>query len=247
MKKAILSLSGGLDSTCLLLHLLSKGYEVKCYSFDYGQRHQIELKKVKENISFLKSIGFLKNRLQHQVINLRDVFSESNSSLHQDSMTEIPQGHYADVSMKSTVVENRNIIFASIIYGKALAWADKTGEKIDIFLGIHSGDHEIYPDCRPESRLAAELCFKISNYNSHLVSYKAPFESLDKSEVLSVGLQSMEEQELSSSEIEYILSHTHTCYSPNEKGESCGKCGSCVERLEAFEINKLEDPIKYVK
>lgn len=137
MKKAILSLSGGLDSTCLLMYLLSNDYEVKSYSFQYGQKHQVELEKVKRNIEFLKGKGF---KLSHQIIDLRDCFSDSNSSLHVGG-APIPEGHYAEENMKSTVIENRNVIFSAIIYGKALSWANKTESNVDVFLGLHSGDH----------------------------------------------------------------------------------------------------------
>ena len=171
MKKAVLSFSGGLDSTCLLLHLLAYDYEVKCISFDYGQRHKVELEKAQENVEFLREKGFV---IEHQILDVKDIFSDSTSSLQPKSGVDVPEGHYEDVTMKATVVENRNIIFSSIVYGKALAWANRTEEKVDIFLGIHFGDHDIYPDCREESRLAAELCFRISNWNSERVSYNAP-------------------------------------------------------------------------
>lgn len=137
MKKAIISLSGGLDSTCLLMYLLSKGYRVKAYSFYYGQKHAIELKKVKKNIKLLERKGLL---VEWKQIDLSDCFDESTSSLHIGG-EEIPEGHYAEENMKSTVVENRNVIFAAILYGKALSWAKREGEHVEIHLGIHNGDH----------------------------------------------------------------------------------------------------------
>lgn len=136
-KKAVISLSGGLDSTCLLMKLLADGYDVRAYSFDYGQKHEVELKKVKKNIKFLKSKGL---PLTHQIINLRDVFSDSASSLHKGG-DDIPHGMYDQDNMKSTVVENRNIIFSAIIYGKALAWANQTSSNVVITQGLHAGDH----------------------------------------------------------------------------------------------------------
>lgn len=251
--KAILAFSGGLDSTCLLLHLLSKNYEVKCISFDYGQRHELELERAKKNIVLLQEKGF---NLQHQILDVKGIFSDSVSSLLPGSGVEVPEGHYESEVMKVTVVENRNIIFSSIIYGKALAWANKTNSDVEIFLGIHSGDHSIYPDCREESRLAAELCFKISNWNSEKVSYKAPFVKLSKSQVLSQGIEAI--RRINQLDLSYnrpqtfggekyidLFRNTNTCYSPNEEGESCGKCGSCQERLEAFAENNLIDPVPY--
>lgn len=243
MKKAIISLSGGLDSTCLLMELLSKDYEVKSYSFDYGQKHRIELEKVQKNIKFLQDKGF---KVSHQIINLRDVFSDSNSSLHEGG-SAIPHGYYTEENQKSTVIENRNVIFSSIIFGKALSWANKTNEHVDITLGIHSGDHSIYRDCRPESQEAAEYLYKISNWGSERVDYIAPFVNIDKSEVLRRGVEAMKKLNFTDSDINSVLLNTHTCYDVNEKGESCGQCGSCRERLEAFEKNNMKDPIPYQK
>lgn len=239
--KAVISLSGGLDSTCLLMYLLSRGMEVRTYSFYYGQKHNVELKKVKKNIKFLQKKGL---PVTHQVIDLEDCFSDSASSLHQGG-ADIPEGHYADENMKSTVVENRNIIFSSIIYGKALGWANKTGENVIITQGLHAGDHAIYPDCRPESQEMARELYKISNWGSEKVDFVAPFINIDKAEVLHEGLKAMHEMLFKTAEIRKVLKNTHTCYNPNGKGESCGKCGSCTERLEAFERNGLKDPISY--
>ncbi len=244
-KKAILSLSGGLDSTMLLLKLLNEGYEVKAYSFDYGQKHKCELKKVKKNIKFLQEKGL--PILTHQIIDLKDCFSESNSSLSSFSGVDIPHGHYADENMKSTVIENRNLIFSNIIFGKALSWSTASGEDVAVALGLHAGDHAIYPDCRPESRDAALETFRISNWGSEKVDYYTPFVNIDKGEVLMEGLAAMVEMGFSKAEIKKVLKNTHTCYDPNEKGEACGLCGSCTERLEAFEANDWVDPAKYFK
>ena len=241
MKKAVISLSGGLDSTCLLMWLLNNDYEVRAYSFDYGQKHTIELKKVKNNIKFLQKKGF---PVTHQVINLVDCFSDSASSLKKGNQ-EIPEGNYNDENMKSTVVENRNIIFSSIVYGKALGWANTSNSDVIITLGIHNGDHSIYPDCRPESQEMARELFRISNWGSEKVDYIAPFVNIDKGGVLYEGLKAMKELGFKTAEIKKVLKNTHTCYNPNEKGESCGKCGSCKERLEAFETNNMKDPIAY--
>ena len=241
-KKVVISMSGGLDSTCLALDLLSKGYEVKAYAFYYGQKHEIELHKLQNNIETLQN---KKLPITFQIIDLEDVFCDSNSSLN--GVGEVPQAGYDEETMKSTVVENRNVIFSSIIYGKALSWANKINENVTITLGIHSGDHALYPDCTEESQKAAEHLFKISNWGSEKVDYKAPFVNFTKAEVLNVGIQAMVELGMSSEEMNNILKNTHSCYDPDDKGRSCGKCGTCVERLDAFKQNEIEDPVEYIK
>lgn len=243
MKKAILSLSGGLDSTCLLLKLLADGYEVKAYSFFYGQRHARELGGARRNVDFLREKGLPVSLTE---IDLRSCFNESGSSLC-DATLEVPKDKiYNEEGMHSTVVENRNVIFASIIYGKALAWANKTKEDVGIFLGIHANDSTEYPDCRPESRLACELAFRISNWGSERVSYEAPFVNVSKASVLTSGLDAMDALNFSKEEQDDILRNTHSCYSPNEEGAACGRCSTCLERLSAFEMNGVKDPVRYV-
>lgn len=241
-KRAVISLSGGLDSTCLLLKLLADGYEVQAYSFDYGQKHIVELEKVKNNIKLLGEKGI---SVYHEVIDLKSAFSTSASSLHSGSGIDIPQGHYEGDNMKSTVIENRNIIFGSIVYGKALSWANRVESPVVITLGIHAGDHTVYPDTTKESMEMARELFRISNWGSERVDYIAPFVDLNKGEVLSAGVQAAEDLGFTKDTLYYILLNTHTCYDPDSLGRSCGKCGSCNERLEAFESVGLKDPIPY--
>lgn len=241
--KAVISLSGGLDSTCLLMYLLAQGCEVKTYSFQYGQRHQIELEKVQRNIDFLRSKGYL---VKHEIIDLTSVFAGNNSSLVASSGKDIPCGNYNEDNMKSTVVPLRNVIFSSIIYSKAINWAVQSNSNIAITLGIHAGDHTIYPDCRPESHEACKHAFEISDWDSDKVDYIAPFETTDKSEVLRQGIYAMVKMGFSEDEINQVLTNTHTCYNPDDHGRSCGQCGSCRERLEAFEKNGMKDPVEYV-
>ena len=238
-KKAVISMSGGLDSTSLALQLLSEGYEVKAYAFNYGQKHSVELKKVQKNVKYLQKYDL---PITLQIIDLRDCFNESASVLNKANNMAVPEGDYRDENMKSTVVENRNVIFSSIIYGKALAWANRTGDKVLISLGLHSGDHSIYPDCRPESQEMAKELFRISNWGSEKVDYIAPFINIDKGEVLKCGIQACKTLGIN---WKTIYKNTISCYTPNDKGESCGKCGTCTERLEAFEKCGLKDPIKY--
>lgn len=242
MKKlAVLSISGGLDSTCLLLKLLSEGYTVRCYSFDYGQKHIVEQEKLQKNLSFLIGKGF---DIELQIINLRDCFSDSQSSLVKEN-EEVLKGTYSETNMHSTVVENRNVIFASIIYGKALSLAKKYNSDVEIFLGIHANDGPEYPDCTPESRAACENAFTISNWDGDKISYRAPFVNIEKGKVLEEGLIAMEEMGFSEDEMMDVLRNTHSCYEPDEKGRACGKCGTCQQRLEAFAYNNLADPAEY--
>lgn len=242
MGKVVISMSGGLDSTCLALYELSEGCEVRAYAFDYGQKHSIELKKLRNNIEFLQKKNL---PITLQVINLKDVFSESQSSLC--GVGEVPKGQYENSNMASTVVENRNVIFSSIIYAKALGWAKQADSEVSITLGIHAGDHCLYPDTTPESQSMARELFRISNWGSDKVDYIAPFVNVSKGEVLKMGLNAMKNMEFSDADIEEVLRNTHTCYSPNENGESCGECGSCMERADAFKYCDMKDPISFAK
>lgn len=239
--KAVISLSGGLDSTMLLMKLLSEGKEVRAYSFDYGQKHDIELKKVKKNIKFLQKKGL---PVSHQIINVRDCFSDSASSLHKNG-GDIPKDRYDSSNQKSTVVEQRNVIFSAIIYGKALAWSKKADCDVVISLGVHSNDTCMYPDTTPESVNMARELFRISNWGSERVDYIAPFQDLKKNEVLKCGVEAMKLMGFTKSNIKRILINTHSCYDPNDKGESCGKCGTCQERIASFALNDMKDPISY--
>ena len=243
-KRAVLAVSGGMDSTGLLMKLLAEGYEIRAYSFDYGQKHKIEIERLRKNVDFLFSQG--SNLKAWSIIDLKTVFNESRSalvpSIYAGITPEIPEGHYAEENMVSTVVENRNAIFSSIIFGKALAWANETGENVDICLGIHSGDHDVYPDCRPEFRDALEHAMKIGNYGSEKVNYYTPYLLGNKRTIL---LDTLDNCEKLGFDFDAILSNTNTCYNPDELGRSCGKCGSCVERVEAFLEIHLVDPVPY--
>ena len=239
--KAVLSCSGGMDSSCLLLTLLAQGKEVRCYSFDYGQKHRIELEKIKKNIEFLQSKGL---PVSHQVINLEDVFSDSASSLHVGG-SNIPHDAYNSENQKSTVIENRNIVFSACIYTKALSWANKTNENVLISLGIHKNDFSTYPDCRPESQEMARELYRISNWGSERVDYIAPFVNMNKAEVLGAGLDAARVLEFTEDDIKEFLSNTHSCYDVDKDGNSCGLCGTCQERIWAFYMNGIEDPIPY--
>ena len=240
--KAVLSCSGGLDSSCLLLKLLAEGKEVRCYSFDYGQKHRIELDKIKKNVAFLQSKGL---PVTHQIINMVDVFSGNTSSLVASTGKEIPEGSYKAETMASTVVPVRNCIFSTVIFAKAISWAVESNSNVIISLGVHSGDHYCYPDCRPESVEAMRYALSISDENSHMVDYETPFVNIDKTHVLAEGIEASKKLGWSNEEFMKFLSNTHTCYNPDSEGKSCGKCGSCVERQISCYENGFEDPAEY--
>ena len=238
---AVLSLSGGLDSTSLLLHLINQNYKVYALSFNYGQKHQLELDKATNNIDYLKSLGI---KINHKIINIQDCMNILSSSLT-DKEKNIPKGHYADKSMKDTFVPNRNSIFTSILYGYALTLSKKNNNsEIIISLGVHSGDHAIYPDCREEFYIKLFDSFKIGNWNSDKINLYLPYLNLDKAQILEDAKISIDKLKL---DFNTIFKNTLTSYEPDKKGRSNGKTGSDIERIIAFNKNGLEDPIDYIE
>ena len=201
-KKAVLSLSGGMDSSSLLLHLLANGYEVTALGFDYGQKHRVELERAKSLVEYLNATrlthtdhaagGFTEAfpAITHQIIKLDGLQNLLNSALVTGGQ-DVPEGHYEQDNMKETVVPNRNKIFASLIQAVALSIATK-GEKqpVEIAMGIHAGDHAIYPDCRQEFRDIDFEAFKVGNWDSELVSVTTPYLDVTKFEILEDGLKS---------------------------------------------------------
>ena len=240
MKKAVISLSGGMDSTGLLVHLLSEGYEVYCLSFYYGQKHRVELSRANANVEYLKMQGF---KVHQMVSDISGAMSVFDSALTTDDI-EVPEGHYEQDNMKATVVPNRNAIFASVIYGYALSLANKFDEEIKIGLGVHSGAHAIYPDCRPEFYAAIENAFRIGNWDSDKVNFYLPYLEGDKYTILRDAEQSI--TKLPGIEFDEIFANTNTSYNPDEQGRSSGKSGADVERILAFHQLGRKDPVEYV-
>jgi len=245
-KIAILSLSGGLDSTCLLMRLLSEGYKkIFCVSFNYGQKHSIELEKAKSNIDYIYRMGkggFAEECiLHHQIVDLSSLMSTFNSSLTSKEL-EVPEGHYEQENMKSTVVPNRNAIFSSMIFGLALSKSKEFDCDVDICLGIHAGDHAIYPDCTPQFRDSIEKAFKIGNWDSERVNYYTPYIDGNKTTILKDALITCYSLGL---DFDIVLGNTITSYNPDSQGRSSGKSGSDIERIEAFINIDRKDPIEY--
>ena len=239
-KRGVVSLSGGMDSSSLLAVLLaSKEYEfIHCFAFDYGQRHRVELERVQALIESLK----LNFSVSLQIINLRDVFSDSQSALKESSRVAVPKEEYNEVNLRATVVENRNVIFSSIIYAKALSISKLYNCDVTITLGVHNSDEAVYPDCRPQSTEMAKELFRISNYGSERIEYCTPFITNTKTGVLGRGLTALNELGLDSNQ---YYANTSSCYDPSPEGEACGKCATCRDRLAAFEAYYMKDPVKY--
>ena len=222
MKKAVLALSGGMDSTTVLEWLLNHKYKVRCVIFSYGAKHNKW-----ENAAAWEVYKHYKNRgksISATQMYLEGVFASSSSNL-MSTGGEIPEGHYTDESMKSTVVPGRNIIFLSIL----ASIAGNIGAEV-IAIGIHQGDHAIYADCRTEFYKAMDTAIYLGMDKK--VSILAPFCDTDKTGILEYGLMN---------DVHYGI--TRTCYKQQEI--ACGKCGSCVERIEAWKSQGLVDPIPY--
>lgn len=215
-EKAVVIYSGGMDSFTILQRAYKEGYELYALTFDYGQKHK---KEIRYASAVCDELG-----IPHRVIDITAI----NQLLQSSSLTsdmEIPEGHYEAANMKSTVVPNRNMILLSLAIGYAV---DIGASKV--FYGAHSGDHAIYPDCRPDFVHAMNKVAKLANYEP--VDIVTPYLNSAKTEILADGL---------SMGLDY--GKTWTCY--NGRDKACGKCGSCVERLEAFAANNAVDSLEY--
>ena len=239
-KRSVMALSGGMDSTALLVRLLADGSKVSCVSYRYGQKHSVELQRAQQNIEYLLSKGAT---VDHVVVDLTGAMSLFDSALL-DGGAEIPEGHYEEEQMKATVVPNRNAIFASILYGHALSISSRESTDVSIALGVHSGDHEIYPDCRPEFYTALEHAFAIGNWDSERVKFQLPYLNGNKVTILKDALRACDQLELN---FDRIFQNTITSYNPDAQGRSSGRSGSDVERILAFNELDLVDPIEYVE
>ncbi|PHS11528.1 MAG: 7-cyano-7-deazaguanine synthase QueC [Blastopirellula sp.] len=217
MEKVVVVSSGGMDSATLLYHMVDAGHQVKSLSINYGQRH-------------VKEIDFAKRLADHlQIEHAVADISAINHLLGNNSLSgreiDIPEGHYEEESMKLTVVPNRNMILLSV----AIAWA--VSNKFDaVAYGAHSGDHAIYPDCRPEFAEAMDQAAQLCDWNP--VKLLRPFVHLDKGDIAQRG-----------HELGVPFAETWTCYKGQEK--HCGKCGACTERKEAFAKHGLKDVTDY--
>lgn len=238
-KHAVVSLSGGMDSSTLLLRCISKFKTVTAISFDYGQKHRIELEKAQQLVNYLREKGI--NNLDYQVIKLDGLSSLLDSALVTGG-DEVPEGHYEQSNMKATVVPNRNKIFASVIQAVALSIANRTEEGVVIALGIHAGDFSVYPDCRAEFRDADDMAFRLGNWGAERVSYYTPYLELMKFDILRDGQRFCIELKL---DFDEVYKRTNTSYKPYPSGNSDYKSASSVERIEAFIKLGRPDPVQY--
>lgn len=248
-KNVIISLSGGMDSSTLLLRCLKDYDTVTGISFDYGQKHKVELERAQSLIQYLGEKGY---NIKYRQIQLNGLADLLNSALVQGGQ-DVPEGHYEQENMRETVVPNRNKIFASIAQAVALSVANEKGEQTDIALGLHAGDHAVYPDCRQEFRDADDAAFRIGNWDAERVGYFTPYLQGDKFTILQDGEALCKELGL---DFDEVYSRTNTSYKPifiayethafkGGKWYSDYKSASSVERVEAFIKLGRKDPAPY--
>lgn len=214
MRKVLVVYSGGLDSFTLLNKALKEFDEVSAITFNYGQKHKKEIDYAIANCKKLS--------IAHEVVALPLTGLLSGSALVGDS--EIPEGNYDKDKMKLTVVPNRNMIMISV--AASMAIRDQASH---LWYAAHAGDHEIYPDCRPEFILKLKEVLEICDY--HKITFEAPFQDLSKAEIVAEGL---------SMNLDYR--DAWTCYEGGLK--PCLKCSACLERKGAFKVNNAIDPLK---
>ena len=253
-KQAVLSLSGGMDSSTVLLRLLADGYEVTALSFDYGQKHRVELDRAQALVDYINenaiqpnldgNLTKVYNRVKYGVIKLDGLAPMLNSALVEGG-DEVPEGHYEQENMKETVVPNRNKIFSSVIQAVALSIANEKQTDVQIAMGIHAGDHAIYPDCRQEWRDIDYQAFLEGNWDAGKVTSYTPYLNGDKFDILKDGARCCDKLGLNFDE---VYRNTNTSYKPiniNGTWYSDYKSASSVERVEAFLKVGKPDPVAY--
>lgn len=219
--KAVCVVSGGMDSATLAYFYKKLSYDLILVGFDYGQRHKKELNQLKE-------IGSLLNA-DVRIIDLTNLTKELHGSSLTSPEVAVPDGHYAKETMKATVVPNRNAIMLSIATGIAVA------EKADcVATGIHAGDHFIYPDCRPDFFIpfAEAMIMGNDGFSHPEFTLNAPFINKTKGEIAKLG-----------ADLGVPFEKTWSCYKGGDI--HCGRCGTCVERVEAFIKASVNDPTEY--
>jgi len=212
--KAVLILSGGLDSTTLLYDLLNQGYDVSALTFDYHQKHKREILCAKATCAKL--------RVPQKIVDISVLGELAPSSLTRREW-DVPEGHYAEESMKQTVVPNRNMVFLSL----AASYAIGIGAQ-ELCYAAHAGDHAIYPDCRPVFVSAMETALHLCDWKDLML--RVPYVRMSKGDIVKKGLA-----------LGVDYANTWSCYNGGER--PCGKCGACTERREAFLEAGARDPL----
>ena len=224
MPRAVLLLSGGLDSTTLLAYAVNERFTVHAMTFRYGQRHVVELEAARQ-------IAALYGVRDHVIVDI-DLRTFGGSALTSD--VAVPKDRVDDVGIPVTYVPVRNTIFLSF----ALAWAEVL-EAGDIFIGVNALDYSGYPDCRPEYVAAfqrmANLATKGGVEGTLPVRIQTPLLQLTKRQIVELGL---------SLGVGYEL--TLSCYDPSSDGRACGHCDSCQLRRRGFAEAGVADPTRYV-
>ena len=257
MAHCVVSLSGGMDSSTLLLRAIEKYDSVTAISFDYGQKHRVELERAQQLVDYInKNCPVDENCFNGCTVNYRQIKLDGLVDLLDSALVEggedVPEGHYEQDNMKETVVPNRNKMFASITQAVALSVANRTEDVCDIALGIHAGDHAVYPDCRQEFRDADDAAFRMGNWDADRVGYFTPYLDTDKFGILQDGEKLCEILGLDFNE---VYSRTNTSYKPIKiysrpetnayEWYSDYKSASSVERIEAFIKLGRPDPVGY--
>jgi len=221
MRKAVLITSGGMDSATLAYLYQSKGYELILVGFNYGQRHNKELMSLTQLAKKLAA--------DHRIVDLSVLAQHLHGSSLTSKHVEVPDGHYTKDTMKATVVPNRNAIMLSIAAGIAVA----EGAEL-VATGVHSGDHFIYPDCRPDFINHLSKAFQVGTEDFSVDGFRieAPFVEISKANIATLG-----------GELGVPYELTWSCYKGGEI--HCGRCGTCVERIEAFILGGVKDPTDY--
>lgn len=216
--RAVVSLSGGLDSTVLAHHLHARGELIECVAVDYGQRHRVELRYASA-IAARLGVPFT-------VVDLSGLASTvMGDSSQTDPNVPVPHGHYADASMRVTVVPNRNMMLLAVATATAI-----TAGGDAVAYAAHAGDHAIYPDCRPEFADAMAQAMALAHYTP--ITLARPFIGWSKADIVREGAR-----------LGVPFAETWSCY---EGGTvHCGQCGTCVERREAFLLAGVPDPTPY--
>lgn len=224
MKKAVILVSGGADSATVLAIAREIDYEIHAMSFNYGQRNNAELRKVKELIKEY-------NVKQHKIVDI-DLRAFGGSALT-DNNIDVPRYHGVNElpeDVPVTYVPARNTIFLSY----ALGYAEVIGAK-DIFIGVHTSDSANYPDCRPEYIKSFEEMANLATNIGNRITIHTPLIDMTKEQIIKTGL-----------ELGVDYKNTISCYDPTEDDLSCGNCLACMIRLDAFKKNNVQDPINYV-